>query len=145
MRNKGWQQVPISCPCMFQVRGRMGSAIILTAHIQQGTTPDALLGNGVTAFVSQLIPCKCRTVHLRCSLSPSGLSLAPLFCTCNRFWLLPVFVPVNHACPQLETAAQDLGTSKIWPTWRLLYPFPKMGGVNAMLALFHKSTKCMRR
>ena len=143
MRNrKGWQQVPISCPCMFQVRGRMGSAIILTVHIQQDIAPDALLENGCRRFIAKALALhKCKSASFAIPLS-HRIQVSRHFLLYNQFWLLPVFVPVNHAYPQLEIAAQDLGTSKIWPTWRLLYPFPKKWGEST--PCYHFSTKPQR-
>ena len=146
MRNrKGWQQVPISCPCMFQVRGRMGSAIILTVHIHQSTTPATLLGNGCRRFIPRVLALR------KCTSSCFAVPVSHwIQVSLRRVMHIPILAAAGLRPRQPRLSATSdcgarLGDFKNLANMAPPLSVPKMEGVNAMLAHFHKTTKQERR
>ena len=142
MKNrKGWQQVPISCPCMFQVRGRMGSAIILTVHIHQGITPAALVGNGCRRFIPKVLALR------KCASSCFAVPVSQrIQVSLRRVTHIPILAAASLRPRQPRLSATGdcgtrLGDFKNLANMAPPLSVPKMGGVNAMLAHFHKTTK----
>ncbi len=145
MRNrKGWQQVPISCPCMFQVRGRMGSAIILTVHIHQSTTPATLLGNGCRRFIPRVLALR------KCTSSCFAVPVSHwIQVSLRRVMHIPILAAAGLRPRQPRLSATGdcgarLGDFKSLVNMTPPSSVPKYGGSRFMLPLFRKYTKYRR-